>query len=533
MINKFFAPTRPASGIAIGLIAATFLTGAKSFAADLDTIGVTALRAATTNLNGSGVRVAQAEAELNSSTPPPFEVNPMVVGLPAADFTYYEGPPVTVLASSASGYPNSVGSESSHGDAVGGAFYGFPSGVSTNISHVDNYEGNYFLNTVVPELTAINDPVVNQSFAASGLTTNQQETYDSYYDKYSAQFGTLFVSGVGDSGPVSLPSTSYNGIGVGAYQGTSSVGPTLDNGRAKPDVTAPADATSYSTPLVAGAATILLQAGSRGDGGSDTTSATDQRMIKALLLNGAVKPADWANPSPSPLDPRYGSGILDVYNSYRQLAGGKHTFIQSGSVVLGAAHPALGGAGNVAGTNGWDFDTISSTPVTDGVNHYYFQLGGGTAGAASTGTMTLVWNRQFGQTAINNLDLFLYNVASGALIGASTSVVDNVEHIYLPSLPPGRYDLQVLKHGGNTVSPSETYALAFEFFTTSLAITVSGSNVQLTWPTYPDGFQLESTGNLTPPASWSASPTPVISGQQNVVTLDASGASQFFRLARP
>ena len=38
-----------------------------------------------------------------------------------------------------------------------------------------------------------------------------------------------------------------------------------------------------------------MQAGLRGDGGSDTNAAADMRTIKALLLNGAVKPADWTN----------------------------------------------------------------------------------------------------------------------------------------------------------------------------------------------------------------------------------------------
>ena len=66
-----------------------------------------------------------------------------------------------------------------------------------------------------------------------------------------------------------------------------------------------------------------MQAALRGDGGSDTNSAFDIRTIKALLLNGAVKPADWTNIAPSPLDTRYGAGVLNVLNSYEQLAGGR------------------------------------------------------------------------------------------------------------------------------------------------------------------------------------------------------------------
>ena len=119
------------------------------------------------------------------------------------------------------------------------------------------------------------------------------------------------------------PSTCYDGIGVGSSSSwyATSLGPTTD-GRAKPDLSAPGDATSYSAPLVAGAAAILTEAAARGDGGADTNSATDIRVLKALLLNGAVKPTAWSNPSPSPLDPRYGAGVVNVFNSYHQLLGG-------------------------------------------------------------------------------------------------------------------------------------------------------------------------------------------------------------------
>jgi hypothetical protein len=47
-----------------------------------------------------------------------------------------------------------------------------------------------------------------------------------------------------------------------------------------------------------------MQAGLRGDGGSSTNAAADLRTVKALLLNGAIKPTDWTNNVPSPLDTR-------------------------------------------------------------------------------------------------------------------------------------------------------------------------------------------------------------------------------------
>jgi hypothetical protein len=505
------------------ILAVLSLAGARIQASSLDTIGVTLLRATTTNLDGSGISVGQVEGQIANS-PPTWEVNPDAVGVPAGNFTYFASGGIST------NYTNSLGIESSHADIVGGIMYGPTNGVSTNVAHIHNYEALYFAYTVAPNQMATYARVVNQSFAGS---SDQQYLFDTYYDNYSAQHGTLFVSSAGDWGAVLPPSTCYNGIGVAAYHGASGVGPTPDNGRAKPDITAPSDTTSYSAPLVTGAAAILLQAGLRGDGGVDTNSAADARTIKALLLNGAIKPIDWAAPSPSPLDPRYGAGVLNVFNSYMQLAGGKHAHIDSSSVSTSSPHPPTGAAGNVSGLSGWDFNSITNTPLTNAVCHYYFNLTNTTGNGPFTATVTLVWNRQFSQNNINDLDLYLYDAGSGNLVASSTSRVDNVEHIFIANLPPGRYDLQVLKNGGATVSPDETYALAFEFFTMPLNLTLSAGNVVVTWPVYPDGFVLESSPGVGSGVNWSGVNIPsVVTNNENSVTVNSTG-SQFFRLWRP
>jgi hypothetical protein len=259
-------------------------------------------------------------------------------------------------------------------------------------------------------------------------------------------------------------------------------------------------------------------------------------------LNGSIKPAGWTNSNSSPLDARYGAGVLNVFNSYEQLAGGKHGYIVSAGVSSGGAHPPTGDSGTVGALSGWDFNSISSTSggilssATDGVNHYYFNVTNGSGNAAFTLTATLVWNRQQNQTNINNLDLFLYNCANSNLVACSTSRVDNVEHIFLPKLAQGRYDLQVLKNGGSdTVSDSETYALAFEFFSEPLQIAQAGTNAAFSWPVYPAGFTLESATNLASPAVWTANniPPPVVTNNQNYILLDATNPARFFRLRRP
>ena len=502
----------------------------------LDTIGVTLLWTVTTNVNGAGIHVAQPEAN-NGPTTTNWQVNSSSFGQLTSLFTYYSS------NGSATTFPNSLGAESSHADAVGINFYGIPNGVATNVAHVDNYEANCFWSSKVdafPQVN-INDPVVNQSFifgsVPSQVSVAEQQQIDSAYDNYAAQYKTLFVSGAGNGGSVCPPSTCYNGISVAVDNGSSSIGPTVDNGRAKPDITAPgypAGLTSFSTPYVSGAAAVLMQAGLRGDGGSDTNSAADIRTVKALLLNGAVKPADWTNNAPSPLDTRYGAGVLNVFNSYEQLAGGRHGYIVSTSVSTGGAHPPTGASGMVSTLSGWDFNTNTSSSTSDGVNHYYFNVTNGVSEATFTATATLVWNRQRNKSGINNLNLFLYNAANSNLMAVSTSAVDNVEHIFVPNLAQGRYDLQVWKAGGSFVSSSETYALAFEFFSLPLGIVRSGTNVVLQWPLYPAGFVLESAANFNPPASWNTNgPASVVTNNQNSVVMGITNTSLFFRLWRP
>jgi hypothetical protein len=420
---------------------------------------------------------------------------------------------------------------------VGGLCYGNPNGVATNPAAIDNYEAQYFYDTIVSPLAAGAAQLVNQSFTFGPVTASLQQAIDATYDNYAATYNTLFCSGSGNGGTVAPPATAYNGLGVGAYGGLSSAGPTADNGRAKPDLTAPGEVTSFSTPLVVGAAALLQQAGARGDGGSDSRAATDARTIKALLLNSAVKPGDWATTNGSPLDPRYGAGILNVFNAYSQLTGGQHGCSETTQVPAGGAHAPGSGGGVVASARGWDFSTNTSSPSNDGVSHYYFDLSD-PAATAYTATATLVWQKQANKAAINDLNLYLYDRASGSLMAASTSAVDNVEHLWVPQLPPGRYDLQVWKAGGGNpgkrVSNSEAYAVAFDFFALALTVEPSGSQLVLSWPLYPAGFVLQSASQLDSAATWSpvvASIT-VTNGQNRVVLNDAAGR-QFYRLRRP
>jgi autotransporter-associated beta strand protein len=366
---------------------------------------------------------------------------------------------------------------------VGGYFYGATGfGVAPGVSHVDNYSVDDFFGTTVFFGEPIPDAVVNQSllFGQSGKAANvisNQQSSDTTYDNYVAQYGTIFVSGVGNGNYLypAAPSTSYNGIAVGVDDGPSASGPTEDNGRSKPDITAPGAYTSFSTAQVSGCAALLVQAGASGDGGSSPqieADAVDPRTVKALLLNGADKQVVTFNRThTAPLDPVNGAGQVNVYNSYLQLAAGIHPASSiSNTSSVGAPHPADTTSAPAAGFTGWNFSTLTSSPLSDAYANYVFTI---PAGAPSTLTATLVWERQYNLNpsvplGINNLDLYLYDTTANKLIDYSTSIVDNVQDVYDQNLTPGdRYDLEVLKTGGipgvtpDVVSSSETYALAF------------------------------------------------------------------------
>src|ERR1051325_4028450 len=517
----FFHPTcRKAALFVIG----TLVCNASLYASDAETIGLTALRRERPALTGLGIPVAQAEALETTNA---WEVNPVLNSNLSFSWTSDQG--------TATNFPNSVGIESGHGNGVGTVFYGAGGGVAPGVSRVDNYDADYFLNTVVMGKQAITAQVVNQSFIIQDFPST---TIDPFYDSYAIKYNVLFVSGIANvPDPLYAPGTAYNGIQVGIISTNvqSSIGPTSD-GRAKPDLVAPHFCcSSFSTPLVSGAAAVLLQAAAANDGGAGTASlATNSATIKALLLNGAVKTTNWPNGVTRPLDARYGAGVLNIYNSDLQVRGGRQAAIAMNNVSLNAAHPPTAAAGSEASLRGWDFSSIQSTPLNDRVAHYYFNLP--TNDAAYTATATLVWKNNLGlltNLALTNLDLFLYETRSNTLVMQSTSVVDNVEHIFVPKLAAGRYDLQVLKHGGVGQSGVENYALAFDFSPLTLTSTRSGSNVVIAWPASPAGFTLQAASSLETGIFWqSVTNEPVLSNAMNTVTLPASASAEFFRLFR-
>ena len=484
---------------------------------DQEITGQLAMRRERPAITGQGINVAQPEGSTGGND---WQVHP--------DYNPNTFLTWTSDLGTATNFPNSVGVTSGHAGGVADYFFSiYGRGVAPGVARVDSYEAGYFINNLIVPLTGIPARVVNQSFVSN-------EPLDIFYDAYAARFNVLFVSGVQNSPEIAPPSpgSSYNGIAVGIISDSAqtSVGPTAD-GRAKPDLVAPFFCcSSFSTPQVSGAAALLLQAAAADDGGSNTSViATNSSVIKALLLNGAVKMTNWTNGFRRPLDARYGAGVLNMYNSDLQLRGRRHAASATNGVALNAAHPPTGATNTVASVRGWDFSTIQSAMLNDRVAHYFFELS--TNSAAHSVTATLVWKK--GTGTLTNLDLFLYETTSNTLVTCSTSSVDNVEHLFVPKLPAGRYDLQVLKRG-SALAGSESYALAFDFSPVQLKAGLNGTNVVIAWPSSPAGFTLQTATALEAPVLWQdvAATNSILSNAMNTVIWPASSA-QFFRLFRP
>ena len=245
---------------------------------------------------------------------------------------------------------------------------------------------------------------------------------------------------------------SYHAICVGRDDGGHSAGfTTFDGtGRIKPDIvapsTAPENATSWDTPMVAGAAGLLvakLEASPYNLSGADKP-----RVTKALLLASAVKDIfpTWANTTTRPLDLKYGSGRVNVNHAYLALRAGRATASNSRSY----------------GIRGWAAESAPSS----GSMTYYVNI---PAGAPSTPfCAAITWHRSVSYSTSSSswtssmvtLNLHLYNASGyslGSLVTESLSTVDNVQLVYLPTLAPGNYALVVQ----NTTATATPYGLAW------------------------------------------------------------------------
>jgi len=438
-----------------------------SYANVAQTIGLTELRAIYPTLTGAGIIVAQIEANLNTSGTgaPEFEPNPGTNT--NAAFTFINGSLTTSVYNDLT-----TGAASSHAEQVGEYFYGAvtdsagaPEGVAPGVTAVDVYFADSFS---LSGITSFPAKVVNLSFAYDTATGGND-----LYDQLANQFNAVVVAAAGNGGAVTSPASAYNAIAVSSSTTLLSTGPAAD-GADKPDISAPGTATSFTAPIVSGAATLLVQAGTNGLPGwtaAEKTDAVDFRTIKAILLNSARKPSDYftnayAPTAAQPLSAEYGSGVVNIDAAVTELYAGETQNEYSDQENSGTAIFTSLAGDPVLAENGWSLGTLSNTVIgipgllntpdpQQDVQAYAVTLAAGKSFDA-----TLSWAATDSDT-IDHLELYAYDQATGALLASSTATLSSVQQINLTPAASEVVDLFAVLPDSGSSDNSDVYALAY------------------------------------------------------------------------
>lgn len=449
------------AAILIALALFLFLSPAVQ-ASYITDIGYGALQAqlGASTPTGAGVRVAQVEAPINvvgGGAAPIF--------MPDPSNGQFIGKTITAING------NSSGNFSGHATGVGEFFYGNGSSIAPGVMQIDSYEANSWLNSLSTAFgsaaTSLNR-VANHSWVGGSGSDPGVGTILLLVDRQVALNEYIQVVGLTNATGNSplLGGSAYNVISVGRTDGVhqqGSVPVSGDNlygaGRTVPTLVAPQGSTSAATPVVAAAAAVLVQTGHEGgltlSEGSTTINgigtiynAERSETVKAALMAGADRQT--ANTSTDAnitdyrsaghetangLDNRYGAGQVNIYNSYRILAGGE----QNG--------------GSDISLFGFDYSAIGAGQTAS----YFF-----TAPSEKTLFASLVWNLDVSNDSLLNatlhdLDLSLFDVTDNSFVATSAGTLDNTENLFFDLLLGNRYEMRVTTKGSKALD----YALAW------------------------------------------------------------------------
>lgn len=227
--------------------------------------------------------------------------------------------------------------------------------------------------------------------------------------------------------------------------------PGLDN------VYLPVDGTSFSSPLVAGGAGLVVDAGNQLYG---TADAIDGRVVKSILLNSADKTSGWDNGqfddsgvirTTQSLDYRLGAGRMNLASAFDQYVLTSDGGLAGTADVGGLANGDLGNVDAI----GWDFGDVVATAGSGNLYFIERQLLGGSEFQA---TLTWFADRLTGSLAdfngadedhLANLDLIIFefdNLNDRNIIGTyavSDSLYNMTEHLSFLLPKTGYYGLQV------------------------------------------------------------------------------------------
>jgi hypothetical protein len=201
--------------------------------------------------------------------------------------------------------------------------------------------------------------------------------------------------------------------------------------------------TSFASPIVAGGAALVVDAGKQLF--SSDPSAIDGRVIKAVLMNSATKPAGWNNgqtvvngviTTSQALDYAYGAGEINLTQGYTQYTGGTTDVLPQLTDFGSTSVQPIGWLlGNISHQDGEtvteDYNIATPLPAGDQM------------------TATLDWfdtNTADGYGTLDDLDLSIYltsGVAQPELIAESDALYDSLQHLYFTLPVSGTYDIEV------------------------------------------------------------------------------------------
>lgn len=432
-----------------------------------DETGLTALIArlgAGNQPTGANVEVGQVEGDDGTGWAP----NPSTPGFLGKTFTMVSPNPVY----------------STHATGVGQYFYGNTTSISPGITQIDCYElvhwaydGFLKYPGTAPPATVTLDIFNNSWISASSSGASGSNLLLRKSDYAVSAQGLIFANGVNNgTGPLDYPLLShmFNGIAVGRNTGQHHAGDTglgVDGpGRMKPDIVAPGNYTSQSTPLVAGAAALMMQTARTHPSLINDPNAQRPEVIRAVLMAGAAHRTGWTNnavlsgpnrgTTTQPLDALYGADELDVNHAHFILTGGEQLPATAPAQTVYAPHAGWALVDIPTGASRWwRFHVGSTKPYV---------------------SILAVWHRRvaddFASYTIPNADLELWRIdpvnGQTTLVGEpglpyftggnvrSTSPDDNVEHLYFSGLQPGDYLLELRRAADGL--PSWDVAVAWE-----------------------------------------------------------------------
>jgi uncharacterized repeat protein (TIGR03803 family) len=251
--------------------------------------------------------------------------------------------------------------------------------------------------------------------------------------------------------------------------------------------------------------------------GSPITNSDGGNPVAGLVLSG-------------------GTNFTTLY-SFTNGSDGAYPFdglILSGSTLYGTANAGGStGFGTVfaVSTNGTNFTTLHSfTNGSDGADPYAgLMLSGntlyGTAGLGGSSSHGTVFAVNTNGTNFTTLYSFT-NGSDGAL--PAGGLILSGDTFYGTATSGRSVDNGTVSSNGTVFSLS---------FAPQLAISLSGTNVILTWPTNVDGFDysgftLQSTTNLSPAPWCTVTNLPVVVDEQFTVTKPTCGTQRFYELSQ-